>query len=131
MLLLDNSQKMVMMALDCLPWSLLSFSLYRSMRDILLAFGKSVINKHRAKLAELVRETVEDVSKRLYLYRDGIGYDMRFVNRKMGSIAVSAILKGSSNSADLVRVVTDVVRVFLGGHRYLHLGFEGLDIVNF
>ena len=131
MLLPDDSQNKVMMALDCLPWSSLSFSLHRGMRDILLAFGKSVMNKHRAKLAELVRETVEDVSKRSYLYRDGIGYDMRFVNGKMGSMAASAILKGGGDSADLVRVVTDVVRVFLGGHRYLHSGFEGLDIVNF
>jgi len=86
MLLPDDSQKKVMMALDCLPWSSLSFSIHRGMRDILLAFGKPVMNKHRAKLAGLVRETVEDVSKRSYLYRDGIGYNMRFVNGQYGRI---------------------------------------------
>jgi len=48
----------------------------------------------------------------------------------MGNMAASAILKGSGDSGDLVRVVTDVVRVFLG-HRYLHSGFESLDIVHF
>lgn len=102
--------------------------MHRGMRDILLAFGKLVMNKFRDKLAALIKRTIKE--KRQALYRDGVGYDMRYVNGSMGDMAESAILKGSGDSPDLVRVVTDVVRVFLD-HKDLDQNLDDLDEVVF
>jgi hypothetical protein len=48
----------------------------------------------------------------------------------MGDMASSAIMDGSGDSGDLVRVVTDVARAYLG-HTELDKHFAALDEVEF
>ena len=42
-------QDKIRLALDCLPWNSLSWSIHRGMRDILLAFGKPVMDEFRKR----------------------------------------------------------------------------------
>ena len=112
--------------LDCLPWNSLSWSIHRGMRDILLAFGKPVMNEFRSELADLLKATVADNPVAL----DNIGWNPEFVRKSMGDIASSAIMDGNGDSGDLVRVVTDVARAYLG-HTELDRHFEALDEIRF
>ncbi|KAI1102113.1 hypothetical protein F4804DRAFT_278821 [Jackrogersella minutella] len=98
-------------ALDSLPWTSLSWSAHRGMRDLLLAFGKPVMDRHRARLAALLRETAALRAAALRLR----GWDPHFVRENMGHMAASAVLSGGGNSGDSVRVVTDIAAVCVGG----------------
>lgn len=97
---LDYQEK-IKVALDCLPWKSLSWSIHRGMREILLAFGKPIMNKFRANLAALLHRFV--ASKPVALTR--IGWDLKFVQKSMGEVAFSAMLEGSGDSCDLVREI--------------------------
>lgn len=119
-------QVKIKMSLDCLPWSSLPWSTHRGMRDILLAFGKPVMNQFRSKFAVMLRETIAANEAALIK----IGWDQEFVSTSMGHMASSAILAGGGDSGDLVRVVTDAVRAFLG-HDELHRDLAALDDVVF
>ncbi|KAI0387092.1 hypothetical protein F5Y04DRAFT_76536 [Hypomontagnella monticulosa] len=97
-------------ALDVLPWTSLSWSAHRGLRDILLAYGKPVMDFYRAQLADLLRKTVEtrpDVLR-------ARGWDAAFVRNNMAHMAASAVLAGQGNSGDSVRVVTDIAAVYVG-----------------
>ncbi|KAI0842496.1 hypothetical protein F5Y06DRAFT_257770 [Hypoxylon sp. FL0890] len=110
MLIPPPEQQIIAQALDSLPWTNLSWSIHRGLRDILLAYGKPIMDKHRASLAELIKNTVEahpDVFR-------ARGWDPEFVRNNMGHMAASAILAGSGNSGDSVRVVTDIAAVYVG-----------------
>ncbi|KAI2464448.1 hypothetical protein F4781DRAFT_72051 [Annulohypoxylon bovei var. microspora] len=98
-------------ALDCLPWSSLSWSMHRGLRDVLLAFGKPVMDRHRAQLASIVKATVEG---RPDVFR-ARGWDAAFVRSNMADMGSSAVLAGRGNSGDAVRVVADVAAVYVGG----------------
>ena len=113
-------------ALDCLPWNSLSWSIHRGMRDILLAFGKPLMDEFRSELAALLKRTVADNAAAL----EHIGWNAEFIRKSMGDMASSAILDGSGDSGDLVRVVTDVARAYLG-HTELDKHFAALDEVEF
>jgi hypothetical protein len=119
-------QDKIRMALDCLPWNSLSWSIHRGMRDILLAFGKPLMNNFRAELASLLKNTIAEHPAAF----DNIGWNPEFVRKSMGEMALSAVLAGSGDSGDLVRVVTDTVRVYLK-HTELDQHFETLDEVRF
>lgn len=121
-----DCQEKIKMSLDCLPWNSLSWSTHRGMRDILLAFGKPVMNEIRSKLAVLLRESIAANHAALI----SLGWDKDFVSKSMGDMASSAILSGGGDSGDLVRVVTDAVRVLLG-HEELHQNLDTLDDVKF
>lgn len=119
-------QEKIKMSLDCLPWNSLPWSAHRGMRDILLAFGKPVMNLFRSRFALLLREIL--ATNEMALIR--IGWNEGFARKSMGNMASSAILAGGGDSGDLVRVVTDAVRVFLG-HQELHHDLAALDDVGF
>jgi hypothetical protein len=119
-------QDKIKLALDCLPWNSLSWSIHRGMRDILLAFGKPVMNDFRERLAALLKATIAENPVAL----DNIGWNPEFVRKSMGEMAYSAIMDGSGDSGDLVRVVTDAARVYLG-HTELDKHFAALDEVDF
>ncbi|KAJ5609927.1 hypothetical protein N7528_009193 [Penicillium herquei] len=80
-------------ALDNLPWSFLSRSAHRGLRDILTSHSKERMDRHRNCLAKPCAPR---------------GWDSRFVRHEMGDMASSAILAGQGNSGDAVRVVTDI-----------------------
>jgi len=119
-------QDMIKLALDCLPWSCLSWSVHRGLRDILLASGKPTMGSFRNDLAALLKRTVVDNPGAL----DQVGWNPTFVRASMGDMTASAVMEGSGDSGDLVRVVTDIARVHLG-HTKLDQRFDELDDVQF
>ncbi|KAF1963117.1 hypothetical protein CC80DRAFT_521959 [Byssothecium circinans] len=105
-----REENIIKHALDCLPWTSLSWSIHRGMRDILVAYAKPVMDKYRAALAQTLKDTIKSNPHKL----DARGWNPQFVRENMGDMAASAILAGSGNSGDLVRVVTDIVLVNVG-----------------
>ena len=98
-------------ALDCLPWSSLFWSIHRGLRDILVAFAKDRMDRWRGQLAQTLRHVVERWPERL----DAKGWNPRFVRDSMADMAASAVLAGSGNSGDVVRVVTDIALTLWDG----------------
>lgn len=98
-------------ALDCLPWSALSWSVHRGLRDILVAFAKDRMDRYRDRLAETLRSTVIKWPERL----DAKGWDPQFVRGTMADIAASAVSAGSGNSGDAVRIVADITLTLWDG----------------
>ncbi|KAF2115759.1 hypothetical protein BDV96DRAFT_55630 [Lophiotrema nucula] len=105
-----KEEEIIKHTLDCLPWTSLSWSIHRGMRDILVAYAKPVMDKHRQALAQIPKDTIKTKPHKL----DARGWNPQFVRENMGDMAASAILAGSGNSGDLVRVVTDIVLVSVG-----------------
>lgn len=104
MFLGKKEKEVIAHAVDCIPWSSLSYSIHRGLRDILVAFCKSRMDRHRTILADTLRNAVEQNVSKL----EGKGWAAKFVRQNMGDMAAGAIIAGSGNSGDLVRVVTDV-----------------------
>lgn len=98
-------------ALDKLPWTFLSWSIHRGLRDILVAFAKQRMDSYRALLADTLRFAVGRWPEKL----DARGWDPRFVRVDMADMAASAVLAGQGNSGDAVRVVTEIAAVFCDG----------------
>ncbi|KAJ5116444.1 hypothetical protein N7456_000792 [Penicillium angulare] len=98
-------------ALDCLPWNFLPWSIHRGMRDILVAFAKERMDLHRGKLAATLGHAVTTWSHKL----EARGWDSSFVTTDMGSMAMGAIMAGCGDSADLVRIVTDIALILWDG----------------
>lgn len=98
-------------ALDCLPWSPLSWSIHRGLRDILVAFAQKRMDQYRCQLAETLRSAVAKWPEKL----DSRGWDFRFVRESMADMAASAVLAGSGNSGDVVRIVTDIALTLWNG----------------
>lgn len=91
-------------ALDYLPWSCISWSIHRGLRDILVAFAKERMDQHRHQLAETLRSAVAQWPERL----DARGWHPQFVRESMADMAASAVMAGRGNSGDAVRVVMDI-----------------------
>lgn len=89
--------------LDCLPWSSLSWSIHRGLRDILVAYAKPTMDELRPNIASRLREFVHEQPQRL----EANGWSAEFVRGAMAELAASSVLAGSGNSGDSVRVVTD------------------------
>ncbi|KAJ5373068.1 hypothetical protein N7517_005074 [Penicillium concentricum] len=97
-------------ALDKLPWTFLSWSIHRGLRDILVAFAKERMDQYRNRLAETLRLAVAKWPERL----EARGWDLRFVREDMAAMAASAVMAGQGNSGDIVRIVTDIAAVLSG-----------------
>ncbi|KAI0853221.1 hypothetical protein F5Y00DRAFT_225781 [Daldinia vernicosa] len=123
MIIPPAEQDVLRRALDSLPWTHLSWSMHRGLRDMLLAYGKPTMDRHRTTLASLLRETV---AQRPEEFRSR-GWDREFVRSSMGPMAAAAVLSGGGNSGDSVRVVTDAAAVYAGSG----WGLERLDEVSF
>lgn len=93
-------------ALDCLPWSSISWSLHRGLKDILLAIGKPIMKRYRQKFASIVKKAVNPSIKESLVKG---GWALEFVEGPMASIAESAILSESGNNGDVVRIVVGIV----------------------
>jgi hypothetical protein len=98
-------------ALDNLPWTFLSWSIHRGLRDILVAFARERMDRYRSRLAETLRLTVEKWPERL----DARGWNPRFVREDMADMAASAVMAGQGNSGDAVRIVTEIAATLWGG----------------
>lgn len=105
----EHEAKILGKALDCLPWSSLSWSLHRGFKDVLLAFGKPVMNKYRMQFAAGLQAGFPTC--RAALVERGWSPDL--VVGPMASMAEAAILSGNGNSGDLVRIVVAIVECLL------------------
>ena len=114
--------ELIEMALDSLPWTSLSWSIHRGMRDILVAYARPTMDDYRKQLADLLRQTVME---KPYLL-EGRGWNAQFVRESMGEMAASAILAAGGNSGDSVRVVADIVLALVSEQNMAQL-----DQVNF
>jgi hypothetical protein len=101
----ENEARILGKALDCLPWSSLSWSLHRGLKDVLLAYGKPVMDQYRVKFASALQATVP-VCRSALVQR---GWAPELVDGPMASMAESAILSGIGNSGDVVRIVVAIV----------------------
>ncbi|KAI2627407.1 hypothetical protein GGS26DRAFT_140301 [Hypomontagnella submonticulosa] len=110
MLVPPAEEEVLKQALDSLPWTSLSWSAHRGLRDMLLAYGKPIMDAYRTQLADLLRKTVEEQPDVLRTR----GWDAAFVRNNMAHMAASAVLAGQGNSGDSVRVVTDIAAVYVG-----------------
>ncbi|PWY79377.1 hypothetical protein BO94DRAFT_537393 [Aspergillus sclerotioniger CBS 115572] len=107
--ILPNEATILNNCLDYLPWTSLSWSIHRGLRDILIAFAKPRMNHHRSQLAQTLRSTVSTRPDRLIAR----GWDAQFVqDGSMADMAAGAVLAGSGNSGDAVRIVTDIAAVW-------------------
>ena len=100
-------QEALALAMDCLPWSAMSWSIHRGLRDILIAFCKPNMDLYRDALAEKLKAIARERNDTL----ETRGWDSAFVRENIGEMAASAIRAGSGDSGDLVRVATDLVLV--------------------
>ena len=103
MLVPPKEQGVLEYTLDCLPWSSLSWSTHRGLRDILVAYAKPTMDKFRQALASALRDFIDGQPQQL----EANGWSGDFVRGAMAEIAYSSVLAGSGNSGDSVRVVTD------------------------
>ncbi|KAI1924043.1 hypothetical protein LOZ64_000785 [Ophidiomyces ophidiicola] len=107
----ENESTILNKALDFLPWTLLSWSIHRGLRDILTAFAKKRMDLHRGHLADTLRAVVAKYPERL----EARGWDSQFVREEMADMAAGAVAAGSGNSGDMVRIVTDIALVMWDG----------------
>lgn len=108
-------------ALDCLPWSSLSWSIHRGLHDSLVAYAKPTMDKFRQTLALRLRKFIDEQPYQL----EANGWSTEFTRGSMAEPAFNAVSAGSGNSGDSVRVVTDAA-AFLSGKDPMEL-----DDVNF
>ena len=103
MLVPQREQGILEHTLDCLPWSSMSWSIHRGLRDILVAYAKSTMDKFRHALASVLRDFINEHPQQL----ETNGWSGEFVRGAMAEIAFNSVLAGNGNSGDSVRVVTD------------------------
>jgi hypothetical protein len=75
-------------ALDNLPWTFLSWSIHRGLRDILVSFAWERMDRYRSHLAETLRLAVAKLPERL----DAKGWNPQFVKEYMAEMAESAVM---------------------------------------
>lgn len=106
-------QRILNQVLDHLPWSFMSWSIHRGMRDILVAYSKPTMALYRQELARKLRQASRDHQLELA----AMGWDQDFVKYYMGDLAASAVLAERGNSGDMVRIVTSLAEVLAKGLR--------------
>lgn len=109
MIVQKHEQELLKRALGYLPWTHLSWSMYRGMRDILLAYGSGVMNRYRAELTSVISDTVRDKESALI----GAGWPPEFLRTSMADMASSSVMFGRGNSGDLMRIVAGLVEILL------------------
>lgn len=89
--------------LDNIPWSSMSWSIHRGLRDILVAYAKPTMDKYRHTLASKLRTYITENASIF----EANGWSAEFVRGSMADVAKNSVLAGGGNSGDSVRVVTD------------------------
>ena len=118
-----TERKVIEQALDCLPWSSLSWSMHRGLRDILKAFGKGTMDAYREHFANKLRRAVAEHGHQL----EAKGWESIFVKQHMADLAANCVMAGGGYSGDTVRVVTDVALLLLPAN----VSFGELDETEF
>ena len=98
-----SEQRILEQALDSLPWSSMSWSIHRGLREILVAYAKPTMDEFRQSLASRLRGIINSKPQQLEANR----WSAEFVRGARAELAANSVLARSGNSGDLVRVVTD------------------------
>ena len=106
-----NEQQFLSHLMDCLPWSPLSWSVHRGLRDLLLAFSKTTMDKFRKGLAQVLRQNIKKLPHDLEVK----GWELKFIRESMPDIAYSSVMAGVGDSGDAVRIVTDAALLSWNG----------------
>ncbi|KAF4971646.1 hypothetical protein FZEAL_9783 [Fusarium zealandicum] len=85
----------------------LSWLMHRGMRDILPAFGKTVMNAHQEELAGLLRDAVQN-NEALLICQD---WAPQMVKGNMPDVVYSAVMAGQGDSGNIVRAFTEVAKL--------------------
>lgn len=107
----EAEQRILEQTLDSLPWSSLSWSIHRGLRDILVAYAKPTMDEFRQSLASRLRGFIDSKPQQL----QANGWSAEFVRGAMAELAANSVLAGSGNSGDSVRVVTDAALLLSDG----------------
>lgn len=83
--------------------------MHRGMRDILLAYGKSIMDGYRVELAESLKQAVLE-NESLLILKD---WAPDMVSGNMPNIVYSSAMAGMGDSGDIVRVVTEVAKLLV------------------
>ncbi|XMA15110.1 hypothetical protein WAI453_007901 [Rhynchosporium graminicola] len=113
-----HGARILAMALKNLPWSSISWSMHRGLKDLLLAVGIPTMNRYRDSLASLLKGEILLSREALVAMQ----WSRKFVYGPMSEMAFAAVTSGVGNSGDIVRIVTAAVEVFL-----VRNGFSALD----
>ena len=76
-------QEKLATALECLPWSQLSWSMHRGMQFLLVAYAKPIIDLHREVLACILETAINSKQDQLMLTL--CGWKESFIKNHMGS----------------------------------------------
>ena len=89
-------------ALDCLPWSTLSWSIHRGMQCLLLAYGDRVMKSYRRAFAHTLKVAIKTHASVLELQ----GWSSSIVRDHMAENTASSVMASEGDSGDIVRMVT-------------------------
>ena len=78
------------------------------MRQVLLAYGKSIMDQHRSTLADILKSAARTVSQKLIDQR----WHPSFAETSIAEVVHSAVLAGGGENGDTVRAVTSVAREY-------------------
>ncbi|KAL9040064.1 MAG: hypothetical protein Q9180_002145 [Flavoplaca navasiana] len=90
-------------SMDCLPWSPVSWSIHRGLRDLLLSFSKTTMDTYRESLAQKLLDNVHQASDIL----EARGWHPEFIKESIPGIIYNSVMAGAGDSDDAVRVVTE------------------------
>lgn len=102
-------QEKLATALDCLPWSQLGWSVHRGMQCLLVAYEKPIIDLHREALASKLQAAVDSHQNQVMLKFWSLKPD--FIRNQMGSNAANSVRNSGGESANNVRIVTDIAKL--------------------
>lgn len=106
-------QEKLATALDCLPWSQLSWSMHCGVQCLLVAYAKPIMDLHREVLASIF-ETAVNLKQNQLMFTLW-GWKESFIKNHMGSNAGRSVRKTGGESGDNVRIVTDIARLLIHG----------------
>ncbi|KAI4110815.1 MAG: hypothetical protein LQ339_001091 [Xanthoria mediterranea] len=98
-------------SMDCLPWSPLSWSVHRGLRDLLIAFSKPTVDRFRKRFAQKLQDIVHQTPEKL----EARGWEPQFIRESMPDIVYSSVMAGAGDSGNAVRIVTDTALLFWDG----------------
>lgn len=108
-------EDLIIWTLDHLPWSSLSWSMHRGMKDILLAYGRKVMDRHRHDLASALKQCVERQQRQLM----SRGWSTELALHHMADMVYSTVVAGVGDSGDCVRAMTEAAVLLVGGGKML------------
>lgn len=106
-------QEKLAVALDCLPWSQLGWSVHRGMQCLLVAYAKPIMDLYREILASKFQNAVTTEQNQQTLISWGWAKD--FIRNHMGGSAANSVRQSGGDCGDNVRIVTAIAELLVQG----------------